>query len=277
MPHRCPAQPSSPIPSSPLSQTRRGWAPSPPTRDSAPLRPRRAHAKRTPGAGGLRVPRAALGDDGALDKLQQPLLPQDPGHGEGGAQRLPQPGEAPDPHQVQAQGPDAALEAEGLIDGEILLETLVQLQREGRLPAPVRQRLAQPSRRRRARGPSGGCSCPRRAGPGSARAPQPSPRSPRSEASRPRRGCRASTATAWLRPPRPPGGQGAGSGCRQRVQAAGPTCLPAGACPGAEPASPSPCSAAPPTGPAGPAAPRTPRSGGRRPPRRRLQRHRRAR
>lgn len=109
-------------------------APMPPARGLALLPPRRAHAKRTPGAGGLRDPWAALGDDSALDELQQPLLPQDPGHGEGGAQRLPQPGKGPSPHQVQAQGPDAALEAEGLINGEILLETLVQLQREGRLP-----------------------------------------------------------------------------------------------------------------------------------------------
>lgn len=76
-------------------------------------------------------PKAALGDDCSLDELQQLLFVQDPGHGHGGAQCFPQLGEAPGPHQVQAQGPNAALEAEGFVDGEILLETLVQLQGEG--------------------------------------------------------------------------------------------------------------------------------------------------
>lgn len=74
-------------------------------------------------------PALPLGDNGALDDGQQPLLPQHPGHGDGAAHGLPQPREGPGPHQVQAQGPDAALEAERLIDGEILLQAVVQLQR----------------------------------------------------------------------------------------------------------------------------------------------------
>lgn len=146
--HRAEARLSSLAPPAPLSQTVRGWAPSTPHLPTGTWPhsiPQRAHGKQTPEAGGLRDPRGALRDDGVLDELQQPLLPQDPGHGDGGAQRVPQPGEGSSPHHVQAQGPDAALEAEGFIDGEILLETLVQLQREGTLLILIRYPLSQRS------------------------------------------------------------------------------------------------------------------------------------
>lgn len=114
---------SLPPPSAPLSQTPRGWVPSPPLgmRPGPDPSPAGAHQAN---------PGLPLGDNGALDDSQQPLLPQDPGHGDGGAQGLPQLGESPGPHQVQAQGPDAALEAERFIDGEILLQAVVQLRRD---------------------------------------------------------------------------------------------------------------------------------------------------